>query len=107
MAVYKLQNPKWDNDGIVIICDCGDVEHQIAIYHWSEDDEFLPSEFSFQPHLTTYKNVFQRLWYAIKYVLGYKSKYGAFDEMLLTENDIEQIVVWFESKCYNSTTGRL
>jgi hypothetical protein len=33
-----------------------------------------------------------RLKYAIKYIFGYKSQYGAWDEMILNKKEFKQII---------------
>lgn len=37
------------------------------------------------------QNFWQRLKYAIKYVFGYKSKYGAFDEFIFRKEDADKL----------------
>ena len=41
--------------------------------------------------MLSYKNVFKRLWTAIKYVCGYKCKYGYYDEIILGKDKIKQL----------------
>lgn len=72
----------------VIYCECGSPEHQFIFTYDPEDDSF---PFTLSPHLTTYHNVFMRLWYALKYVFGYKSKFGAFDEVIVSKEDATKL----------------
>lgn len=69
----------------VIICDCHSSEHQLIFsqsrpYYKNEDNEIY-----MHTHLVTYNNWYKRLKYAIKYVFGYKSRYGAWDEVLISK----------------------
>jgi hypothetical protein len=37
------------------------------------------------------KTFFKRIWIAIKYIFGYKCKYGHFDEFVWREDDMAQL----------------
>lgn len=69
----------------VIVCDCANSEHS-AIFSYFEDE---PGTVYFSPHLKKLPFL-KRLWYAIRYILGRQSCYGAFDEFIFTENDIDK-----------------
>lgn len=64
------------------LCSCGSSEHQILTEY---DEEY--KELHVQIHLVTYKNFFQRLFVAVKYLFGYKSRYGQWDSLILTEDN--------------------
>lgn len=66
----------------VILCDCYSSEHQYLVL---SDEEFV----YIQPHLIR-RSFWYRLKYGVKYIFGYKSKYGAWDEMLLSKSHYEQ-----------------
>lgn len=70
----------------LLICECSSTEHQIVI-HYNEDDNIAYCHV----HLTTHKNFFKRLWAALRYTFGYKSKYGAWDEFILTPAHAKQL----------------
>lgn len=42
------------------------------------------------------RSFFDRLMYAIDYILGRQSKYGAFDEVVLDEEGMNQIINYLE-----------
>ena len=73
-----------------IICDCGSYEHQLFVY---TDGDFSDNhrEVIISPHLITYNNVFKRIWVAIKYIFCYKSKYGAWDEIVITKRNYQPL----------------
>jgi hypothetical protein len=55
---------------------------------YSEDDGY-PMVYS-HVHLNK-RPFFERLKYAIKYIFGYKCRYGAFDEFILNPDDAERL----------------
>lgn len=73
----------------LLICDCESVEHQIVIRSFKDDYEEQPEVF-LEIHLAKLP-LLKRLVYAIKYVFGYQSKYGAFSEFILNKNHIEPL----------------
>lgn len=63
----------------LIICECHNPEHQIIVYYDNEDNyAYLEYHLSKLPF-------WERLKYGIKYIFGYQSKYGAFDEIIIGE----------------------
>jgi len=69
-------------------CDCLSDEHQIR-FMYNKSDE-LP-ELYITVHLSDCNPWYKRLWVGIKYILGYKSKYGHWDNLVLTEVKARQI----------------
>jgi hypothetical protein len=65
-------------DRTILICECHSLEHQVAF--WLDGDDGM---IYIESHLTTHRNFWQRLWYGIRYAFGYRSRYGAWDEVLL------------------------
>lgn len=70
----------------LILCECNSLEHQM-IFIWFEDDDH--KEVYLQVHLVNHDSFLKRLWTGIKYIFGYKSQYGAFDEIILSPDHIE------------------
>ena len=66
----------------VTICACHSSEHQIL----TEYDEKY-NQIYVQIHLSTHKNFFKRIWVAIKYVFGYKSRYGEWDNIIIDKDN--------------------
>jgi len=66
----------------IIVCVCHGLDHQLAIWV-DEEDGFIYIE----PHLTTRRNFFSRLLYGLKYAFGFKSRYGAWDEIIIGLED--------------------
>ena len=72
------------------VCDCGDVSHQFII-SWYPDDEDWNDLLYFQVHLNQSNGFWKRLWDAIKYVFGFKCRFGAFDEILVNKHDAKRL----------------
>lgn len=69
----------------LIMCACHNPEHQM-IFMRDEDERLV----YVQIHLK--KNTFwKRLIYGVKYIFGYQSRYGAFDEIILDNEHEEQL----------------
>lgn len=71
----------------LLLCECGSSEHQMVIRYLNfELDAFV----SVDIYLTK-RSFWGRLKYAIKYIFGYKSKYGAWDEIILNHEHIKRL----------------
>ncbi|MEY2973068.1 MAG: hypothetical protein RI886_845 [Pseudomonadota bacterium] len=60
-------------------CSCGSNEHFFVVQRFNDQEEIYLSIYLDQP------GFFRRVINAIKYVLGYKSKYGQFSEICLDQ----------------------
>ena len=78
-------------DRETFICDCHSLEHQFTFWY---DDEY--NRVYFEPHLYQGGNWFQRTWGRIKYLFGHKSRYGAFDEVVINSEDAPKIIKFLE-----------
>ena len=63
-------------------CSCYSTEHTLR---WSYDTS--EKEFYTEVFLNQYRSFFKRVWIAVKYVFGYKCRYGHWDCTLLNENE--------------------
>ena len=85
------------HDELTLICACHNFEHQLIF--WG-DDEF-PDIIYVHPHLVR-KRLFKRIIYAVRYVFGYKSRFGAWDEFILDKEGLNKLKKYHE----HSTTTR-
>jgi len=83
---------------LFIRCGCGSIEHQFTLSYipsvWENeerDPDRLSAEMYLEVHLTTWENVFRRIWTGLKYVSGYKCRYGQWDEVVLSVMDVIRI----------------
>jgi phage-related protein len=73
----------------ILICDCHSTEHQLILRH-DPDEEYY--NLFINVHLITYKNVFKRIWVSLKYIFGYKCRYGHWDEFILNKKDADRFI---------------
>ena len=72
----------------ILICKCHSPEHQILFRWWGDDENGeVYMEVLLNPEYIWWK----RIWVAIKYIFGYKCKYGMFDEVILNKKDIPKL----------------
>lgn len=76
---------------IVMICECHSLEHQVIFWYDEED-----SELYCEPHLTTHRNFFKRLWRGLKYTFGYKSRFGDFDSTIFKKEDLKKLRAYLD-----------
>jgi len=65
----------------IFICECHSTDHQM-VFLFDEQDNLL----YVHVHLKS-RRFLERLWYGIRYILGRKSCYGAFDEFIFNHKD--------------------
>lgn len=75
----------------IFICECYSTEHQMVFYF--DEDETLGQP---QPNVYVHvnlnkKNFLERLVHGVRYILGYKCRYGAFDEFIFNPNDADRL----------------
>ena len=73
------------NKDFLLTCECSSNEHNIQVKHDKEDNLFYLNIF------LSNGNFFYRLKNAIKYIFGYKCKYGHFEEIILGEKSQKQL----------------
>lgn len=67
----------------LVICSCGSVEHQLVFMHDQEDRQVYC-----YVHLASLP-FWERVAYGIKYIFGYQSRFGAFDEVIINGDSTE------------------
>jgi hypothetical protein len=57
-----------------------------------EHDPFIDDQLAFMHiHLSNYRGFWQRLRYGLAYAFGRKSRFGAFDEIILNPKDADKL----------------
>ena len=77
-----------------ITCDCRSAEHILRYTYLIEDDE---KELFTEVYLHQYNSFWKRMWIGIKYVFGYRCKYGHWDCVLITEEDAKRLKSFLET----------
>lgn len=75
----------------IFVCDCHSLEHQFAFWYDEEDKSLY-----FEPHLYQGGNWLQRFWGRIKYLFGGKSRFGAYDEVIINPDDASKLIEYLE-----------
>lgn len=70
------------NEGCFYCCSCYSIEHTMQWFVNPESGEIHTEVF-----LNTTDRWWERVWVGIKYIFGYKSKYGQWDSFLLRHED--------------------
>lgn len=73
-------------------CTCSSKEHVFCVTSEQSDGDY-PPELFFNFQLIQPKNMFGKITTAIKYLLGYKCKYGHWDVVNLSEDDTNRLLV--------------
>lgn len=71
----------------VILCDCNSSDHQVLVFYDKKDED---KNAYLNIHLTNNRGFMDRVKYAFKYIFGYKSRYGAWDEFILNPADADK-----------------
>jgi hypothetical protein len=69
----------------LFVCDCFDIQHQFIISHDKEIDMFF-----FQIHLSKLPFL-KRVVVAFKYLFGFQSSIGAFEEVVLNTHYVKKL----------------
>jgi len=71
----------------IVLCSCNSTEHQILFLKFEDDPEIV----YMQIHLSGNKSILGRIGRAIKYVFGYKSRFGDWDDFILEKEQLAEI----------------
>ena len=87
MGFIKYQNAAIDYIVEYMECQCMSPEHLVK-FHLDLEDGDLCLDF----HLANWLPWYKRIWVAIKYIFGYTSKYGHFDELIFKDQDVDKLI---------------
>lgn len=85
------------NDEEIMVCACSSVEHQIVFSKWDDDDGY---KYVYAMIHLNKLSFFERLIHGIKYIFGYKCRYGDFEEFIIDNknvNKLKEIVNFIEN----------
>jgi len=69
----------------LFVCACHNLEHQLVLSYFDDERDVYLSV-----HLCKH-GFFRRLWIAVRYLFGRRSPYGAFEEIILREEDVNRL----------------
>ena len=73
-----------------LVCRCSSNEHLVRLDWMQPTARHDPLEVYMSVHLPK-QPLFQRLWIAVKYVFGYRCRYGDWDEVILGSHELHQL----------------
>jgi len=71
-------------------CDCHTPDHTVRFVYTPAEIDWKP-ELHIEVQLCKTKNIFQRIWAAIKYICGYECRYGHWDNTMIESKDLERL----------------
>lgn len=74
----------------IFVCKCGNPEHQVILTYYPDDVD--NRDIYMTIYLRPRYSFFKRTWVAIKYIFGYRSKYGDFDDIIIKQSDSHKLV---------------
>ena len=73
-------------------CECDNPEHILRVMYNKDNKEKewdqIYIDFQFYPH----KNIFKRIWIAIKYIFGIKNRHSPWEDMILKRTDVPRLI---------------
>ncbi len=69
-------------------CDCHSPQHHFTLNQLSFVREGWDDQVYIEIHMNQSEPWYKRIWFAIKYVFGYKSRYGNWDSITLAKKDV-------------------
>ena len=81
----------------IMLCECSSMEHQAKFYYEKSENSSYEM-FGIIIHLYCGRGFFRRLKYGIKYIFGFKSRYGAWDDFLMSKYDRKKLYEFLKDK---------
>jgi len=75
------------NKKVYIECNCYSIEHVMRFSYLEKE----PDEIFIETHLKNYINFWDRFLIAIKYIFGYRTKYGDFDCIIISPTTVTKL----------------
>lgn len=92
--LYGMRTMISDKHDKVVVCDCEDMEHIIRFTWWGGDD--ISDRFIYVHYFLQHDRLLKRIVNAVKYVCGFKSRYGHFGEVLINVEDVQELRYLFD-----------
>lgn len=72
------------------VCACESVEHELIFSYFGDEKGDEIFEVFCEVHLAPL-NFWRRLWHGIKYIFGYRSMHGDFEEFIFHRDDADKL----------------
>jgi len=73
-------------------CICYSDEHRLTFQIDDDIKNGWKPEFYTSVFLAEHSDIFKRIWTAIKYIFGYKCRYGHWENFIMNEKDIDRML---------------
>ena len=73
-------------------CVCHSDEHRLTFQIDDDIEKGWKPEFYTSLFLADHNNLFKRTWTALKYIFGYKCRYGHWENFIMNEKDIDRML---------------
>ena len=82
-----------------LMCDCHYPSHiiRIELDEYRQNDQLLDISLSIQPLLNPEQSFFKRIWNAICYIFGHNSKFGHFEDIIISGEKVQEIINFLEN----------
>ena len=80
------------DQNIIFICECHSYDHQCIFFYDKENKELYLTI-----HLISHESFLHRVWTALKYIFGFRSRFGAWDEFIFKQEDEEKLLKYLRS----------
>jgi hypothetical protein len=78
-------------DKDILICDCNSTEHQFIFLYEEDENNGEKHPMCFVHTHLNKRPFWERVKYGIKYIFGYRCRFGAFDEFILNPDDADKL----------------
>jgi hypothetical protein len=75
----------------ILICECNSTDHQMILLYSDDETDGIKYPMCYVHVHLNKKPFWDRLKYGIKYIFGYQSRYGAFDEFIFNPEDADKL----------------
>jgi hypothetical protein len=75
----------------LFVCSCHNTEHQMVVLYDEDDIDGVRFPMVYVHTHLAKRPFWQRVAYGLKYIFGYQSRYGAFDEFIINPDDVQGI----------------
>ncbi len=73
-------------------CGCYSDEHNLIFKYVENKYDDGGPELYVHIYLNQYRNVFKRVWVALKYIFGYRCRYGHWDSWTMLPEDCDRMI---------------
>lgn len=81
----------------LFVCQCSSIEHQVVFSYDKEDED---KDVYVSVHLVPEHSIWRRIINSVKYIFGYKCRYGHFEEFIFNKEDagkLQEVVNYLQS----------